>query len=203
MSEGISWDGAFEGQLKPGEKPALLLVDPVIAYVVEDSPLKLETGQATVDAMARLLALFRDRGPPIAFTNLQYKEDGSDGGVFFRKVPALKLFAGDAPLGAFPEELTPADGEVVFTKQYPSAFFGTELDAWLADNEIDTVYVCGFSTSGCVRASVLDAMQYGYIPLTVTDACGDRSVEIQSANLHDLQAKYSEMVTVDQVAGLI
>ena len=203
MSDHIPWDGAFKGQLQPGEKPALLLVDPVIAYVVDDSPLKLETGQATVDAMARLLGLFRERGLPIAFTNVQYKEDGSDGGVFFRKVPALKLFAGEAPLGAFPEELAPAEGEVVFTKQYPSAFFGTELDAWLKESAVDTVYVCGFSTSGCVRASVLDAMQYGYIPLTVTDACSDRSEAIQSANLHDLAAKYSEMVTVDQVSGLL
>ena len=198
-----AWDDAFAGELKPGGAPALLLVDPVIAYVEPGSPLVLETGQQTVSAMALLLDLFRSRDLPIAFTNVHYRPDGSDGGVFYRKVPALEVFAGEAPLGAFPPDLQPRAGEEVFTKQYPSAFFGTDLDKWLKEKGADTLFLAGFSTSGCVRASTLDAMQYGYIPFTVADACGDRDEAIQNANLHDLGAKYAEIVTTGQVPALI
>ena len=203
MSETPGWDEAFEGHLQDGTNPALLLVDPVIAYTQAGSPLALETGHETVTAMARLLELFRARGLPVAFTNVAYKPDGSDGGVFFRKVPALKVFVEGSPLGAFPEALTPRGGEPVFTKQYPSAFFGTKLDQWLKEQAVDTLFLAGFSTSGCVRASALDAMQYGYVPFAVSDACGDRDEAIQNANLHDLGAKYAEIVTSGDVAALL
>ncbi len=203
MSDTPGWNEAFEGHLKPGKHPALLLVDPVVAYTEPGSPLLLETGEETVAAMSRLLEIFREHGLPIAFTNVEYQSDGSDGGVFFRKVPALKVFLQGSPLGAFPEALTPRDGEAVFTKQYPSAFFGTDLDQWLKENAIDTLFLAGFSTSGCVRASTLDAMQYGYVPFAVADACGDRDEAIQNANLHDLGAKYAEIITSNQVEALL
>lgn len=203
MSDTPGWSEAFDGHLQPGKRPALLLVDPVVAYTQPDSPLRLDTGEATVAAMERLLTLFRERGLPIAFTNVEYQSDGSDGGHFFRKVPALNVFLKGSPLGAFPLALTPRDGEPVFTKQYPSAFFGTDLDQWLRANAVDTVFLAGFSTSGCVRASTLDALQYGYIPFTVSDASGDRDEAVQTANLHDLGAKYAEIVTADQVASLL
>ncbi|MFN2099926.1 isochorismatase family protein [Altererythrobacter sp. MF3-039] len=203
MSGTPGWNEAFDGHLPPGENPALLLVDPVVAYTEPGSPLLLETGDETVAKMADLLELFRERGLPIAFTNVAYKPDGSDGGVFFRKIPALKVFLQGSPLGAFPEVLQPRDGEKVITKQYPSAFFSTDLDRWLRDNAVDTLFLVGFSTSGCVRASTLDAMQYGYVPFTVADACGDRDEAIQNANLHDLGAKYAEIITSDQVEALL
>ena len=203
MGDTPGWNEAFEGHLRPGENPALLLVDPVVAYTDADSPLYLETGDTTVAAMARMLELFRDRKLPIAFTNVEYKPDGSDGGVFFRKVPALKVFLHGSPLGAFPEVLAPRDGESVFTKQYPSAFFETGLQQWLRDREVDTLFLVGFSTSGCVRASTLDAMQYGYVPFVVSDASGDRDDAIQNANLHDLGAKYAEIISSDEVEALL
>ena len=199
----VDWRGAFAGKLEMGKSSALLLVDPVKAYLDEGSPLYLESGKAAQDRMAELAALFRARGHPVIWTGVHYQPDGSDGGYFFKKVPALQLFTGQAPLGAFPDGLTPEDGEPVFIKQYPSAFFGTSLDKWLNERGIDTLFIGGYSTSGCVRASALDTLQYGFIPFVVSDACADRDDELQSQNLRDLGAKYAEIVVADEVEALL
>jgi nicotinamidase-related amidase len=116
--------------------------------------------------------------------------------VFYRKVPALACFeAGRHPeLAAFAEDLEPAAGETVITKQYASAFFGTSLASTLTALGVDTVLIAGVSTSGCVRASALDACQHGFVPLVVRDAVGDRHPAPHEANLFDLQAKYAEVV---------
>ncbi len=198
-----SWKGAFAGHLSPGTSPALLLVDPVRAYVEEGSPLHLDTGAAAVARMAELVAEFRARELPVIWTGVRYQEGGADGGYFFQKVPALELFVGETEAGSFPEALSPADTDPVFLKQYPSAFFGTQLDAWLRKHGIDTLYITGFSTSGCVRASALDALQYGFIPMTVRDACADRNEELHGSNLRDLGAKYSEIVDTGDVPAML
>lgn len=197
------WQSAFSGHLKPGKSPALLLVDPVAAYVEPDSPLFLESGKAALERMVFLAAEFRERGLPVIWTGVRYKPDGSDGGHFFRKVPALEVFVGDGPLGAFPSELAPREGEPVFIKQYPSAFFGTMLDGWLQERAIDTLYIGGFSTSGCVRASALDTLQYGYIPIVVSDACADRDADLHGQNLRDLETKYAETVLSTEVPAML
>lgn len=197
------WESAFAGHLEPGKSPALLLVDPVRAYVEQGSPLLLESGLAALGQMAVLLAEFRTRKLPVAWTGVRYLPGGIDGGHFFRKVPALEVFVGESKLGSFPDGLTPQPDEGVFIKQYPSAFFGTELSAWLNEREVDTLYIGGFSTSGCVRASALDALQNGYIPMTVADACADRNAELHGSNLRDLGAKYSEIVAAKQVPALL
>lgn len=197
------WKGAFAGKLEPGERSALLLVDPVVAYLEAGSPLVLDSGPAAAARMAELVSEFRQRSLPIIWTGVKYLPDGSDGGYFFKKVPALKVFVGDGPLGAFPDDLQPEGEEPVFLKQYPSAFFGTQLDEWLHKREIDTVFIGGFSTSGCVRASALDALQYGFIPMIVEDACADRNHDLHSQNLRDLEAKYGEVVTAAEVPALL
>ena len=197
------WDSAFAGHLQPGNRPALLLVDPVRAYVEPGSPLFLETGAAAVAQMAMLLAQFRARGLPVVWTGVRYQPGGADGGHFFRKVPALKVFVGETELGAFPDGLTPAPGVGVFIKQYPSAFFGTGIAAWLDQRKVDTLYIGGFSTSGCVRASTLDALQYGLVPMTVRDACADRDNDLHGSNLRDLGAKYAEIVAAADVPGML
>lgn len=193
-----NWNGAFAGQLDAGEHCALLLVDPVQAYVTTESPLFLKEGQAAIECMSQLVAEFRNRNLPVIWTGVRYKPDGSDGGQFFKKVPALKVFAGKNPLGAFPDKLAPAGDEQVFIKQYPSAFFETLLAKSLREQGVDTLFVGGFSTSGCVRASVLDALQHGFIPFTIADACADRSESIHNQNLRDLGMKYSEILDTDQ-----
>ena len=197
------WHGAFAGRLEPGESPALLLVDPVRAYVEPGSPLYLDSGAAALARMAGLAREFRERGLPVVWTGVRYRPDGSDGGHFYRKVPALELFAGDGPMGGFPDGLQPLEDEPVYIKQYPSAFFATSLDKWLHEQGIDTLFIGGFSTSGCVRASALDALQYGFVPLVVEDACADRDEDLHSQNLRDLAAKYAEVVPAASVPDIL
>jgi maleamate amidohydrolase len=198
-----NYAGVYEGRLKPGMHPALLIVDVVMAYLVEGSPLYMATAAAARDCNARLAAAARTAGVPVVFTNVSYKPDGSDGGVFYRKAPVLKAFIEGSPLGAFPPELTPQDGDRVFTKQYPSAFFGTGLAELLHAEGVDTLLIGGYSTSGCVRASALDAMQYGFVPLVVREACADRHPGPHEANLFDLQAKYAEVISEAEALAVI
>lgn len=190
-----NYAGIYEGRLLPGSRPALLIVDVVMAYLTEGSALFMDTAAAARDSNGRLATAARAAGVPVVFTNVAYKPDGSDGGVFWRKAPVLKAFVEGSPLGAFPPELTPQSGDRVFTKQYPSAFFGTGLAEALHAEGIDTLLITGYSTSGCVRASALDAMQYGFIPLVVREACADRHPAPHDANLFDLQAKYAEVIS--------
>ena len=198
-----NYAGVFEGRLKPGTRPALLIVDVVTAYLEQGSPLYMDSAAAARDSNARLAAAARAAGVPVLFTNVQYRPGGADGGIFYRKIPVLKVFDEGSPLGAFPEELTPQGSDRVFTKQYPSAFFGTGLAEVLHAEGIDTLLITGYSTSGCVRASALDAMQYGFIPLVVRDACADRHEAPHEANLFDLQAKYAEVISEGEALGVI
>jgi maleamate amidohydrolase len=193
----------YEGRLQPGSRPALLIVDVVAAYLTEGSALYMETAAAARDSNARLAEAARASGVPVVFTNVRYREDGSDGGVFYRKAPVLKAFVAGSPLGAFPPELAPQPGERVFTKQYPSAFFGTGLAEVLHATSIDTLLITGYSTSGCVRASALDAMQHGFVPLVVREACADRHPAPHEANLFDLQAKYAEVISEAEALAYI
>ncbi|MCM0000982.1 MAG: isochorismatase family protein [Erythrobacter sp.] len=190
-----NYAGVFEGRLQPGTRPALLIVDVVMAYLTQGSALFMETAAAARDSNARLAAAARAAGVPVVFTGVTYKPDGSDGGVFYKKAPVLEAFVEGSPLGAFPPELTPQTGDRVVTKQYPSAFFGTGLAEALNGEGIDTLLITGYSTSGCVRASALDAMQYGFVPLVVREACADRHAGPHEANLFDLQAKYAEVIS--------
>lgn len=190
-----NYAGVYEGRLQPGIRPALLIVDVVEAYLTEGSALFMATAAEALASNIRLAMAARAAGVPVVFTNVQYKADGSDGGVFYRKAPVLEAFVEGSPLGAFPEGLTPLAGERVFTKQYPSAFFGTGLAEVFHAEGIDTLLIAGYSTSGCVRASALDAMQYGFVPLVVREACADRHPAPHEANLFDLQAKYAEVIS--------
>lgn len=188
-----SYAGAFDGRLEAGRKPALLIVDVVAAYLDPASPL-YAAGEAALAVNVRLAAAARTARVPVVLTNVVYQADGIDGGHFYRKVPALKAFLAGSPLGAFPAVLQPARDDIVVTKQYASAFFGTSLAATLRAMNVDTVLITGFSTSGCVRASALDALQHGLIPFVVRDACADRHPGPHEANLFDLQAKYAEVI---------
>ena len=194
---GENYKGAFDGHLPFGQKPALLIVDFVVAYLDPASPLYAGVEDA-LTSNERLLAAARKAGIPVLFTNVEYTPGGADGGVFYRKVPALKAFDRGSPMGAFPDSLQPQAGELVITKQYASAFFGTTLAATLTAMGIDTLLITGLSTSGCVRATALDACQYGFLPFVVREACGDRHPGPHEANLFDLQAKYAEVISEDQ-----
>jgi maleamate amidohydrolase len=197
--------GGFGQSMPWGRRPALLVIDFVRAYLVPGSPLYAGVEQARTDCVT-LLQAARKAGIPVLHTRVEFQPGGRDGGVFFRKLPALACFeAGRHPeLAAFAEGLEPAAGETVITKQYASAFFGTSLASTLTAVGVDTLLIAGLSTSGCVRASAVDACQHGFVPVVVREAVGDRAPGPHEANLFDLQAKYAEvapLATVLQYLG--
>lgn len=185
-----------------GRKPALLIVDFVQAYLDPQSPLYAGVEDA-LEKTIELLAAARRAGIPVFWTNVEYQPGGTDGGVFYRKLPVLSVFDRGSPLGAFAAGLSPREGEPVVTKQYPSAFFGTSLDEMLRERGVDSVLIAGVTTSGCIRASAVDAMQYGFVPLVVREAVGDRSPEPHEANLFDLQVKYADVVSLAEAVAYL
>lgn len=197
-----NYAGAFDGRLPFGQRPALVLVDLVEAYLQPGSPLYAGI-ESALESAVRMTAAAREAGIPIVFTNVEYQPGGVDGGVFYRKVPALSVFQQGSPLGAFPAVLSPRDGDIVITKRYASAFFATHLAATLTALGVDTVIICGTSTSGCIRATALDACQHGFLPFVVRDACGDRHQAPHEANLFDLQSKYAEVVSEAEAKELL
>jgi maleamate amidohydrolase len=192
----------FGGRLSVGAKPALLVIDVVMAYLDPASPLYAGV-EAALAANQRLVQAARNAAVPVIFTNVVYQPGGLDGGQFFRKVPALKAFEAGSAMGAFPPSLQPLPTELVVSKQYPSAFFGTSLASTLHAAGIDTLLLGGFSTSGCVRASALDALQHGFAPFVVRQACGDRDPAPHEANLFDMQAKMAEVIDESQALDIL
>ncbi|GHH06051.1 isochorismatase family protein [Streptomyces lanatus] len=188
----------LDGHLVPGSAPALLLVDPARAYVDRACPLYAGVEPA-VTVMRTLLAAARGAGIRRVLTRVRFRPDGADGGVFFRKVPALRAFAEGSPYGDFIDGLAPMADELTVTKQYPSAFFGTPLAAHLTANGVDTLLIGGLTTSGCVRATALDAMQHGFVPVVVAEAVGDRDPEVHAANLFDIRHKIGEVWSMGRV----
>ena len=195
MTQGLveNYRGAFDGSLGFGQQSALILIDFVQAYFDEASPLYAGVENAFASAL-RVRDAARNAGIPVFYTNVVYQPGGADGGVFFRKVPALEAFVAGNPLGEWPDGLEPAAGEFVISKQYPSAFFGTSLAATLTANGIDTLIITGLTTSGCVRATCIDTVSHGFIPIIVREACGDRHEAPHEANLFDMNAKYGDVV---------
>ncbi len=191
-------NAGFGGALGFGEKPALLVVDMCMAYLDPAAPLYAGV-EAEAEQIERLLTAFRAASRPVFHTRVEYVSGGADGGLFYKKVAALRCFDRGNPLADPPSELRPEEGEVVITKQYASAFFGTTLASTLSSLGCDTVVITGVSTSGCVRATALDTIQNGFIPLVVKDACGDRDETVHAANLFDLQAKYADLITTNLV----
>lgn len=189
----------FGGRLELGARPALVVVDPARAYTDPDSPLYAAVDDA-VAAMLELRETASDNGIPVYLTRVSYgDDDGLLGGLFFRKVPALACFVEGNPLAEFIDGFAPRSGETVVTKHYPSAFSGTSLGASLTARGIDTVLIAGLSTSGCIRATALDALQHGFVPVVVREAVGDRHSEPHESNLRDIAAKCGEVRSLEEM----
>lgn len=194
---------AFSGRLGWGARPALLVVDLVRAYTEPGGPFLLPDPQPAVAATAALVEAARAGGRPVVWTVVRYTPGLADGGLFVQKVPALAAFADDATggWGAIAPPLAPKPGEPVVAKQYASAFFGTSLAATLHAAGVDTVVVSGVSTSGCIRATATDALNHGFRPQVVRQACADRSPTLHDNNLADLDAKYADVVDLDEAVA--
>jgi maleamate amidohydrolase len=182
----------FLGEVGFGTKPALLIVDPVVAYFDRTSPLYAGVEDALA-GMRRLRDLARANGVPVIFTRQEFTSDGADRGLYRRKVPALDLLRPGSPLAAIVPELAPAADEIVIVKRYPSAFFATDLAQRLREGGIDTLLIAGLTTSGCIRATAMDALLNGFAGIVVREAVGDRDPAQHQANLFDIAAKLADV----------
>jgi len=187
----------FGGALGFGERPALILIDMAMAYFEPTSPLYAAV-EPVLEACIPLAQAARGAGIPVIFTRVDYAHP-LDGGLFRRKIAALSCFESGNPLADFHDRLRPQPGDMVLTKQYPSAFFGTTLASTLAATRADSLLITGLSTSGCVRATAVDTLCHGFIPLVVRDCVGDRSAAVHAANLFDIEAKTADLVSSAEV----
>ncbi len=183
-----------------GSAPALLIVDFVNGF---NDPSMFGGGNITqaIERTQILLAAARKAGLPVAFTRIVYAEDGSDASVFTLKLPGLLALTESVSASQVVDALAPAPREYVIRKIQPSAFFGTGLVGWLAQKRIDTVLVAGCTTSGCVRATVIDAMSHNFKTVVVSDCVGDRAMAPHEANLFDMEQKYADLMTCDEVVA--
>lgn len=179
-----------------GERCALVLVDFVNGFV-DEALLGGPHVAAAADATVPLLQAFRAQGLPVVHTRVVFAEDGSDHNVFCRKVPALTALTEHAPASQIVDALAPVAGEHVLRKTSASAFFATGLAELLRGLGVDTVVVAGCTTSGCVRATAVDAMQFDFRTIVIEDCVGDRALEPHLANLFDMGQKYADVMARD------
>lgn len=193
----------FSGRVGWGAVPAVIIVDLCRAYTDPAGPFGLPDAGPAVAAAGGLVAAARTGGHPVVWTAVRYTAGLADAGLFARKVPALACFAADAPGDWGEPALEPAPGEPVVVKQYASAFFGTSLASTLRGLGVDTLVVAGVSTSGCVRATAMDALNVGLRPQVVRQACADRSPALHESNLADLDAKYADVVSLAEALEMM
>ncbi len=181
-----------------GCTPALVLVDFVVGFT---DPEHFGGGniRSAVDTTQRLLAHARTLAWPVAHTRVVYADDGSDAGAFARKIPGLLKLRENDPLSQIVEVLSPRRGEHVIRKRNASAFFQTDLAAWLHWRRVDTLVVAGCTTSGCVRATVIDSVSHNLRTVVPVDCVGDRAIGPHDANLFDMGQKYADLSTADDI----
>lgn len=186
----------FGNALTPKAPFGLLIVDFVNGFA---DPLTFGGGNIdkAIECTRGLLAAARNRGWPVVHTRVVYQDDGADATIMALKVPPLLNLREHAPESQIVSQLEPMSGELVLRKTNPSAFFGTPLAAWFSQRGVQTLLIAGCTTSGCVRASVVDAMCHGFRPLVVTDCVGDRSLQAHDANLFDMNQKYATLMPRD------
>ena len=180
-----------------GERPAVLVIDIILGFTDPESPLAADL-EAQVKAIRRLLAAARSKSVPVFFTTTTYGPDCRDAGYFVRKVSSLATLRAGSRWVELDPRLERRPDETIVDKKYASAFFGTALASTLRALGVDTVLVAGCTTSGCVRASVVDALQHGFRPIVPHACVGDRAPEPHRANLLDIQAKYGDVVELDE-----
>lgn len=198
-----NYKGVFDTSVGFGARPALLVIDFMRAYTDESSPF---FAQGVVEAVAETVGLLqaaRANAIPVLHTRVEFHPSGVDGGLFVKKVPALRKLVADEPLGEIDPLVAPHEGELVIVKNYASSFFGTSLAATLTSLGIDTLILAGCSTSGCIRASAIDGMQNGFRVIVPRECVGDRHREPHDSNLFDINAKYGDVVSRADVTAYL
>ena len=183
-----------------GNWPALVVVDFVNGFA---DPAVFGGGNIgpAITRTRVLLEAARTHGLPVAFTRIVYADGGADSGVFCLKAPGLLKLTEHASASQIVRELEPKPSDYVVRKTQPSAFFGTNLANWLVGKGVDTVLVAGCTTSGCVRATVVDAMSYNFRTVVATDCVGDRALGPHEASLFDMQQKYADLLGCDEIVA--
>ncbi len=184
------------GTVPFGQRPALIVVDMSYGFTSADSPLGGHFEQE-LTAMLKLLTCFREKQWPIFFSTVVYHDEQA-ASVFRQHLPVLNMLAAGSHWVEIDARLAPQDGETIVEKTVPSAFFNTGLAEQLNAAQADAVVIGGLTTSGCVRATVVDALQYNFPVWVVPEACGERNLLAHDANLHDMAAKYAQVVPLAQ-----
>ena len=184
-----------------GSKPALIVVDVVRGFTDPSCPLGSEADEV-VDANVRLMNAFHDTNLPVVLTTVIYRDD-QQASVFRARIPALNLLTPESEWVLFDSRLPVAPGDLQLEKRHASSFHGTELDEWLRNQEVDSVVVTGLTTSGCVRATAVDGLQNNYRVVVPREACGDRDEQAHEANLYDLNAKYADVLSLENTLALL
>ncbi len=204
MSDDLAanYAGVYGKRVGFGARPALLMIDFCQGYFDPACDLYSGVEDALASAL-RVRSAARAAGIPVILTNVVYHPTAIDGGRFYEKAAPLRHFLAGNPMGAWPKGLVPEPDELVISKQYPSAFFGTSLASTLTALAVDSVLLTGLTTSGCVRASCVDAMSHGFRTAVIADACGDRHAAPHNANLFDMNAKYADVVREDEAVAFL
>ena len=185
-----------------GRSVALLLVDFACGWTDPQSPLAVSC-EGEVTAAGRLLAIARERGAPVIFTTVAYDDADLETILMLRKTPRVRQMRTGSPLTEVEPRLAPFDGELVLAKKHASAFFGTPLLPYLVARGVDTLVIGGVITSGCVRASAVDAAQHGFRALVGSDATTDRSPDARAAALKSVDELYGDVVDLAEAEEVL
>jgi maleamate amidohydrolase len=195
-----NYKGVWDSRLGFGKKSALIIIDFMKGYTTEGAPLYAPGVVSAVKQTPELLTAAREASIPILHTIVRYTEPHfADSGIWTQKAPVLKCLVEGNPYAETCDEVLPIAGEMIITKQYASAFFGTHLSATLTGLGVDTLIITGCTTSGCIRASAVDCLQNGFRPIVVEECVGDRHDGPHDANLFDINAKYGDVVKKAEV----
>jgi len=184
-------------------KACFLVIDVINGFTDPNLPMGAELGPQ-IDKINEFLASCRTRDIPVVFTAIAYEDvDLPDKGIWFEKMAGLKTLMAGTEAVELDRRLAYRKGDTILTKKYASAFFGTDLSSRLTAAKIDTVIIAGTTTSGCVRATAVDAIQYGFRPIVLSDACGDRWQQSHDISMFDLQQKYADVMTTQEAIQLL
>jgi maleamate amidohydrolase len=199
-----NYAGVWDNRIGFGKKAAIIVIDLLKGYTTEGSPLYAPGVVECVKEVPEVLDACRDKGVPIIHTNVRLTPPHfQDGGMWVKKAPVLESLVEGNLYAEFCDEVVPQGDELVITKQYASAFFGTPLVPTLNGLDVDTLIITGCTTSGCIRATAVDAVQYGYRPICIEECCGDRHDGPHDANMFDINAKYGDVISKAEVLEYI